>query len=44
MVVAIDNRIRGPLAALLATVAMTATFGAVQLVRLQTAQIAYARA
>lgn len=42
--VAIDNRIRGPLAALLATVVVTAALGAVQLVRLHVAQASYARA
>jgi Tfp pilus assembly protein PilN len=43
-VVAIDNRIRGPLSALLATIVLTAALSTVQLVRLHTAQLAYARA
>jgi Tfp pilus assembly protein PilN len=43
-VVAIDNRIRGPLAALLATIVVTAALGTVQLIRLHAAQDAYARA
>jgi Tfp pilus assembly protein PilN len=41
---AIDNRIRGPLAALMATTVLTATLSMVQLSRLHTAQRAYAAA
>lgn len=43
-VVAIDNRIRGPLTALIATVILTSTVSLVQLARLRTAQAAYVRA
>ena len=41
---AIDNRVRGPLLALFATLAVTAAAGMVQLERLHAAQHAYARA
>jgi Tfp pilus assembly protein PilN len=40
--IAIDNRIRGPLAALLATIVLTATLSVVELARLRAAQDAYA--
>jgi Tfp pilus assembly protein PilN len=43
-VLAIDNRVRGPLAALLVTVLLTATGGLIQLARLCAADQAYARA
>jgi Tfp pilus assembly protein PilN len=43
-VVAIDNRIRGPLATLLATIVLTTTLSAVQLARLHAAQLAYVHA
>ncbi len=39
---AVDDRIRGPLSALAATVALTATIAAIQLARLHAAQDAYA--
>jgi Tfp pilus assembly protein PilN len=42
--VAIDNRIRGPLVALFATLLLTAILSSAQLVRLQAAQHAYAAA
>jgi len=42
--IAIDNRIRGPLAALIGTIVLTATLSMVQLARLHAAQSAYAAA